>query len=959
MNLLSNWTALADAWWSCVLHSTWQSSLVVLAAFAVVWLRRRRSATFLYAVLVVALLKFLVPPIISLPVLEHPGAAPAVASVPAAIKVSTPAVREAAVIVENTPAPEPAIAATPRPEVTHETLSSPSSAPQPMPEMPRTAPVLAETSGIPAASESPASSETPVAAVTPLAPPAQTFRILDHWKALLVLLHGTGILVLGLLMANSYLHLRRLLRAAQPADLELSNLANEVAERLGLRRRVSVLLTAAPCAPMAAGLFKRRILLPEALAGLRPEELRAILAHELAHHRRMDLAFIWVEHLVTLLWWFNPLVWVLIRALHRTREDCCDDIVLSLGLAGDSEYCDTLLRAAKRLHQPLAPRLIFGCASKLHPMAQRLTRIMDTAIRRRAALTAWGTAGVIVMGLVLLPTFLPVAADANDARAEQESEESTPSVVGSPATVPAKAEPGKEWYDTGIVMSKGVTFVLSAEGSVSWDRNLPRVTPAGAGRTPNASCGHPEEFPMPDAPCGGLLGRIGEGQPFFIGEHTTVTGDGGNLFLTVNDRLNNFGDNEGTFVVTVTRADVTGPSGRVLRFDGTDDSIVIPPAKPLDLKESMTVSVWVRVNPAFGGVGAVFFRGDSRPGLDPYSLSVDRKQMRFDVNLGDHRATASAPVDSEWHHWAGVRDTNAGRLHLYMDGKSVSEVPCVGEISYDTSNMTNEIGSVDRGHWGAWGFFKGELDQVSVWNVARKPEDIKREAKEGIRPDEPGLVALWSFDEEGQTVNDTSPSGITVTLGSSPEPDASDPARVDPSAAPVETATAPAPEPIAKVEEEITAHYANADAEIQEYIRWTAKNFSRGNLWYAHDAFAQLSPDEREKKIVQTVEALNAEYGRQLCPALAEAGALKDARLLPGLIKAASYHRDDSDYDCRPKWMAVSALGRQDDISAVPTLIPLVDHGNTNTRMWARASLVRLTGQNLKDDKQAWGTWWN
>jgi hypothetical protein len=80
---------------------------------------------------------------------------------------------------------------------------------------------------------------------------------------------------------------------------------------------------------------------------------------------------------------------------------------------------------------------------------------------------------------------------------------------------------------------------------------------------------------------------------------------------------------------------------------------------------------------------------------------------------------------------------------------------------------------------------------------------------------------------------------------------------------------------------------------------------------------------------------------------------------MPGVLKVAAYHREDRNYDCRPKWMAVAALGRFDDESAVPVLIPLVDHGNLNTRMWARASLARLTGKSFGADKKAWGEWWN
>jgi hypothetical protein len=160
-------------------------------------------------------------------------------------------------------------------------------------------------------------------------------------------------------------------------------------------------------------------------------------------------------------------------------------------------------------------------------------------------------------------------------------------------------------------------------------------------------------------------------------------------------------------------------------------------------------------------------------------------------------------------------------------------------------------------------------------------------------------------------------------------------------------------------EDEVAAKYAHADPEIQEYVLWTAKSFGRHGLWLNENAFASLPGSAREKK-VQYLATLfeSAEYGRHLCRGLAEASALKDQRLVPSLIKVAGYQRKDSDYDCRPKWMAVAALARQESDDAVPLLISLVDHGNQNTRNWARAALSRKTGQDFKKDKQAWAKWW-
>jgi hypothetical protein len=158
---------------------------------------------------------------------------------------------------------------------------------------------------------------------------------------------------------------------------------------------------------------------------------------------------------------------------------------------------------------------------------------------------------------------------------------------------------------------------------------------------------------------------------------------------------------------------------------------------------------------------------------------------------------------------------------------------------------------------------------------------------------------------------------------------------------------------------EVSASYAKAEPEIQEYVLFTARTFGPSGLWVNENAYANLKPEAREARIVYLVKLFDeAEYGRHLCSALAEASALKDARLVPGLMKVAAYHLDDQDYDCRPKWMAIAALSRQESADAVPLLVSLVDHGNQNTRFWARAALARFAKHDFKTDKQAWNKWW-
>ena len=169
----------------------------------------------------------------------------------------------------------------------------------------------------------------------------------------------------------------------------------------------------------------------------------------------------------------------------------------------------------------------------------------------------------------------------------------------------------------------------------------------------------------------------------------------------------------------------------------------------------------------------------------------------------------------------------------------------------------------------------------------------------------------------------------------------------------------PAPLDLEQAAAEVSRAYGKAHPEVQEFVQHTARTFGKNGLWLNENAYATLTPAERETRIAYLAKLFTEpEYGRHLCASLAEAGALKDPRLVPGLLRVAAYHVPDKDYDCRPKWMAVAALARQESPAAVPTLVSLVDHGNQNTRLWARAALARLAQADFKTDKQAWNRWW-
>ena len=74
-NLIQTWNAAADVWWPWIVSAFWQSGVVAVLLLTVIAFARKWSSPVRYALLLIALIKFAVPPLWSAPtgLLSHLG----------------------------------------------------------------------------------------------------------------------------------------------------------------------------------------------------------------------------------------------------------------------------------------------------------------------------------------------------------------------------------------------------------------------------------------------------------------------------------------------------------------------------------------------------------------------------------------------------------------------------------------------------------------------------------------------------------------------------------------------------------------------------------------------------------------------------------------------------------------------------------------------------------------------
>jgi beta-lactamase regulating signal transducer with metallopeptidase domain len=213
------------------------------------------------------------------------------------------------------------------------------------------APVIAKAEAAPA----------PLFTLPEIKLPDMTLPLLAIWAA--------GALLLLLRTARDLIAVERLVARAKPAKLP---------DVLKARMKgVRVIVSPEAPGPMAAGLFRPSIVLPESIA-LGSPGMAALLEHEHAHIERRDmLAALGQRVVLALLWWSPALHWIS-RRIDEEREVACDESAVDR--TGDAKaFARSLTKQAENQLWVRAPKLAVGAIGPRSQVGRRIKRLIDIA----------------------------------------------------------------------------------------------------------------------------------------------------------------------------------------------------------------------------------------------------------------------------------------------------------------------------------------------------------------------------------------------------------------------------------------------------------------------------------------------------------------------------------------------------------------------------------------------------
>ncbi len=181
-----------------------------------------------------------------------------------------------------------------------------------------------------------------------------------------------GVAFLGLRSAGGFLLIEReRRRQSTVVEDQLLAICYDLQDQLGISRAIRYCECIWLQTPAVIGWFRPVVFLPvTALTGLSEEQLRSVIAHELAHIQRLDPFVNVFQVFVETLLFYHPAVWWLNKRIRTEREVCCDEKAVSV-CGNPVEYARALTLMEEWREAPS-----LAMAANRGPLTERIVRLL-------------------------------------------------------------------------------------------------------------------------------------------------------------------------------------------------------------------------------------------------------------------------------------------------------------------------------------------------------------------------------------------------------------------------------------------------------------------------------------------------------------------------------------------------------------------------------------------------------
>lgn len=200
------------------------------------------------------------------------------------------------------------------------------------------------------------------------------------WIDYFVLLYSVGLVFFTGKVTRDFFVMRRIRHTRiKPFDKAWEHYLDKLCMACHITPRVKLFLSEYLDVPVVIGYLKPVIYLPlTAATHFTPEQIEAILLHELAHIKRYDFIANILQTFIETVLFFNPFVWLISKIIRRERENCCDDLVLAA--TQPALYAETLLALAE--NQLYKGTFVLAAVGRKQQLFHRIKRMMEMKTRK-------------------------------------------------------------------------------------------------------------------------------------------------------------------------------------------------------------------------------------------------------------------------------------------------------------------------------------------------------------------------------------------------------------------------------------------------------------------------------------------------------------------------------------------------------------------------------------------------